>query len=564
MSREALHRFETNADQKFEAQVLPHPNYYVSAWYLLTQAEDAQRIWFTGTGNPDDGVVEYLVDKLKFSLRSCLAFASRKAVDRTNMRMPDKVNGNLYSRARAMIEAGVDYAVVMQVCGSAHAGSADIELSGDIYDVAVDDRHFDARYSAFELMRQSASREPDVPMSALIWAWMRWQERRPEVLQAISSSIRIQSRRVVYEFSPELCYGLSLSVPQRPLIIPENWTFPWGGRYDTVLLMNALGLRLLYHVCAIHFGSVDRGLRGGAEGDLLLCQSEEDWVLDIQKNSSLDLEQIRTFVRYLTYGNNVTSPDQALQPFVPLGGGVLGVPALAFLSSNVDRNLLTLQARVDPRSFDKQSKMFEQEMTGALERAFKSKWVNVVPGRTYSVASGREEIDLLICEPETKTVLVLELRWILPPADPREVQSKKVACHEKVPQALRKRNAVRESLAQVLHSAFALPIESPNRWRVEAAVVVEGFGGAPSADATIPVIPEWVLEAGVRRAQNLSALLDWLLSTAWLPVDGRDYHLVHEPRELLGMNVRYAGVSPIRSGPEFLEDATKDLETKGL
>jgi hypothetical protein len=562
MSGEALTQFENKADQQFAALSLPHPNLHLSTWYLLTATEDAQRIWFTGTGNPDDAVVEYLIDKLKFSLRSCLALIARKASDRSSIALPNKLNGDLYSRARDMVFAGVDYAVVMQICGSVHARAAQLELAGDVYDVTVDERLIDARYSAFELMRQTASREPDIPISALLWLWMRSRERRPDVIHAVAATVRLKSRHVVYEMTPDLALWLAQSVPQRPLIIPQGWSFPWGGLEDTRLLLNAFGLRVLYHICAVHFGAVDRGLRGGAEGDLVLCQSEDDWVLDIRKNSSLDPGQIRTFVRYLTYGVRVTSPDQALQPFVPLGRNLLGVPGLAVMSSNLDRNLLTLQARVDPPSFNNQSGLFEKRMTSYLETAFRAKWSHVVPNRTLSLDSGSEEVDLLVCEPETRTVLVLELRWILPPADPREVQSKKVACHAKVPQARRKRDAVRRGLAQVLESAFGISTQRPESWRVEGAVVIEGFGGAPSPDPAVPIIPEWVLEAGVRRARNLRALADWMLSRAWLPVDGRDYQFIHEPRSLLGLQVRYAAISPIRSGPQFLEDATSALDAR--
>lgn len=560
MSREVLAQFEAEADRRFEQQLVPHPNLYVARWYLLTASEDSQRIWLTGTGGPDDLVVEYLLDKMKFSLRSCLALAGSQAKDRTAMPMPAKVVGAVYVRARDLVLSGCEYAVVAQIAGAVHARSADIEVSGDVYRVEVNERLIDARYTALELMRQSAAREPDVPMSALVWVWMRHADRRPPVLRAIADSIGIKARRVIYEYDPDLSFALSQHVPQRPLLIPEGWTFPWGGRHETMLLLNAFGLRVLYHICAVHFGSVERGLRGGAEGDLVLCQTEDEWVLDIRRYSSLEPEPIRAFVRFLTFGSGVRSPDQALQYFVPLGGKLLGVPGLALMSSNVDRNLLTLQARVDPRGFDSQSGMFEVEMTRHIEAACRAKWERVIPNRTYALGSVSEELDLLICEPQTKTLLLLELRWILSPADPREVQSKKDACQEKVPQAARKLAAVRANLGDLLQAAFALSLGAGESWRAEAAVVIEGFGGAPSPDPSIPIVPNWVLEAGISRARSLQVLVEWLVSADWLPQAGRDYTFSDEPRDLLGLQVGYAAVSPTRFGPQFLADATAALD----
>lgn len=556
MATNALTVFEGTADRTFEAFQVPHPNFYVSAWYLLTASEDAQRNWFHS--DLDVRLVMALVDKEKFSLRSCLALARRKCRDRTQMPLPERVIPQLYVRAREMMNAGTEYAVVAQVCGSVYAGAATVNFDGKVVDVTVNPAQIDPRYGALELMRQSAASDFVPALFVKFWVWVRYEDTRPDVLNSIAASIQVKNRRVHYTFEPLLSLRLVNELEQVDVIIPKGWQFPWGGRHETILLMNALGIRLMYHVCAVHFGSVEHGLAGGAEHDLVLCQTEDEWVQDILENSSLEHEQIRIFVRFLTYGNGVSSPDQALQPFVPLGRGLLAVPALAYLSSNVDRNLLTLQARVASRAFDEQSNLFEVEMTRNLEEIFRNKWTHVACSRTFTLAAFREELDLLVCEPETKTLLVMELRWILSPADPREVQSKKAACQGKVPQVQRKRDAVRANLSQLLSTAFGIQAQDDG-WQVDAMVVIEGFGGAPTIDATVPIIPEWVLAEGVQHACTLRELVAWSLSASWLPIDGRDFESRNQAQGLLGMQVRFTGVFPLRDGRPYLEDATAVL-----
>lgn len=116
----------------------------------------------------------------------------------------------------------------------------------------------------------------------------------------------------------------------------------------------------------------------------------------------------------------------------------------------------------------------------------------------------------------------------------------------------------RANLPQLLRAAFGLDAAKEG-WHVEAAVVIEEFGGAPTPDPRVPIIPDWVLKEGVKRARTLKALVPWLLSETWLPVPGRDFELSHDAQRLLDMQVRFAGIFPIRSGRQFVEDATAGL-----
>lgn len=555
-----LSSFESAADAAFASQPLPHPNMYVAAWYLMTVSEDSQRMMFCNAGEQlNDWRIVYFLDRYKFALRHCLAAVFNQAADRTAMALPTKIVPALYVRAHQALAVGIDFSVATQICASAHAGGARVVNEKGGFSVELNEEFTDMRYGALELLRHSAG-EVVVSFAGLLWGWIRhWEEHLPMVGHQIASSTRLSKRRIRYNYEPELAYLLAQNVPQPALFIPDGWKFPWGGRNETTLLVNALCLRVLYHLIAVHFGAGAIALKGGAEGDLCVCLSSEQWSHDIALLSSLDAKQINLFIRYLTYGNGVESPDQALQPFVPLGSACLGVAGIGLLSSDIERNLLTLQARLEPRLFDAQSSIFEVEMTRQLRAILETKWHLVTANRTFRLGNAREEIDLLICELETKTVLVLELRWMLPPADPREVQARKRVCLQKVDQVARKLDAARANLKAMLQTAFSIAVESPSDWNVHAAVVIQGFGGAVTQRELIPVVPDWVLEAGVRVSPSLNRLVKWMQSQDWLPVEGKDYAVGENPADLSSMKVRFSGLMPIRPGRAYLEDATAML-----
>ena len=555
----ALKEFEEKADAAFAKLAVPHPNLHIASWYLLTVSEDIQR-WLMLRGEVNDWQLEFWMDRYKFALRHCLTLAQQRAVDRSAMAIPDRVTPAMWIRSREMLFAGVDYSQAAQACASGHSGSMQFSKDGDAF-VIIPAPLTDARYGALELMRQSAvdPEELDISMSALLTVWLRERVPPPDVLGAIAESTRLVSRHIRYHFDPHLTAELAAQLPQPPQLVPAGWSFPWGGQYETSLLVASFSLRVMYHFCAVQSGASARRLAGGAEYDLVLCMSEGEWVRDIHANSSLPLQDIHQFVRYLTNGQGVTSPDQALQPFVPLGAGRLAVPGISVLSSNLERNLLTLQARIEPQRFNGQSALFEQLMTERIRAKFARQWT-VVANRTFSIGA-QEEIDLLVCEPGSRTLLILELRWMLPPADPREVQTKKRVCAEKVLQARRKRNAVRANLRAVVLAAFEIQIAEQDAWKVQAAVIVEGFGGGASADPEIPVVPHFVLEAGAQPAGSLRRLAQWLASDDWFPVEGTDFEIAEMPPTLLGMSVRTTGFAPLSGAHFYLERVIGSLQS---
>jgi hypothetical protein len=181
-------------------------------------------------------------------------------------------------------------------------------------------------------------------------------------VDAIAKSVLISDRKVVYGYHPYFAVVLASEMTQHTFLIPEGWRFPWGGRYETTLLINALCVRCMYHWIAVHFGASLKGLKGGGEASLLHVTTTTKLILDLREMCSLDESVIRKFVLYLTYGYAVQTPDPVLQPIISLGGGRIAIPCLLFLSSNYERNLLSLQARIESATFDEMSDLFEDAM----------------------------------------------------------------------------------------------------------------------------------------------------------------------------------------------------------
>jgi len=293
-------------------------------------------------------------------------------VDASQVALPTRVVPKVCLKTAELLMAGIDFMSANQLCSAAHANSIKFEEHDENIVIVFDETHHDIRYAALELLGHMPLDVID--HSTNLYAWARYDEFRPYVVNIIADSVRISERRVIYEYLPHMAVRLASEMSQHNLLIPEGWHFPWGGRYETTLLINALCVRCMYHWIAVHFGASLKGLKGGGEASLLYVTSLPALLRDLQIMCSLEESVIREFVRYLTYGYGMQTPDPALQPIIAVGNGRIAIPCMLFLSSNYERNLLTLQARIDPDSFNTLSELFEEQMVTNLLRDITPRW----------------------------------------------------------------------------------------------------------------------------------------------------------------------------------------------
>lgn len=524
---------EAALDENYQSHPLPHPNRTIATWYLLAVLEDNLRMFFVDTDDSNTSLVEYLMDAYKYSARFALDRVRRECFDTSKVALPTKVISRVYVQTGELLQAGMDYMSATRLCSAAHAKTVGLMEGPETIEVEFDADEHDMRYSTVELLGHMP---PDfVNHITRLYHWARNEESRPEIIQTIAQTTSIYRGRVEYQFHGYPAIKLAESMEQHPFLVPERWKFVWGGRYETTLLLNALCIRCMYHWCAVHFGASLHGLKGGGHESLLLVTSANQLATELREMCSLDLPVIRKFIGYLTFGHGVQAPDPALQPIVSLGEGRIAIPCLLFLSSNYERNLLTLQARIDAPIFDRLSGLFEEAMVSGLLPLVKNRWPAAKGNVMVRDGNELEEIDLLVPEPETKTLLLCELRWMLQPGDPREVHNRKKVCREKVAQLERKMRwlSVRKSNALQL---LGLSAENAAEWQLAGVVSVDAFGGVLSQNADIPVLPNNIFKRGLEKAFSLSGFVLWSKSLLWLPKEDEHFRIVPQSTDLPGFD----------------------------
>jgi hypothetical protein len=550
-----LAEVEAASDALYAKAPLPHPNRRLAEWYLLTVCEDWQRSMLCTVSDQQAANAAVLaIDRAKYSLRHGLERIRKESSDRSWEKVPRRIIPLLYEKTARLLMAGMDFIDAIKLCTGAYEQTVRLTKRAAAIEVVLDPLDNDMGYSALELI---GSEQHDVPdFVTLLFVWMHIPEVRiPAIVWQIADSVRLKKGLLIYDYEQGLAIELAGQVPQQRLLVPEAWRFVWGGRAETTLLLNALSIRCIYHFIAVHFSSVRRRLRGGGVANICLVATVEALTEDLCLMCSLPNHTITEFLQFLTYGHGTNTPDPALQPLILLDADEFAVPCIHYLSSNQERNLLSLQARVEPGRFDSQSGQFEKAMVAKLKAALGERWPLLRCNVSLTIAGVTEEIDLLVADTDCRTLLVAELRWMLGPGDAREVQNRKRVCREKVTQLERKVQWVQLHAIEALRGVIPLAIDSSYEqpWNVVGVVIIENFGGARSANHEIPIMPFGVFEIGMLCVPSLLHFATWSRSLAWLPQQGVHFEIHTEEVALAGTMLRYPGGSQLVSRSQYLE-----------
>lgn len=516
---------EALADKSLDNVALPHPLVDVSIWHLLTAAEDQVRMIFAGWVPKKQSHILH-IDQLKYSLRHSVNHILKSASN-DKVSLPKKTVAKSYEQASELLHEALKYEGLCRLIASTYNSRGSFIRDNNNYKFEYSNL-VDIRYSVLEGLGHGADASADI--TGILHRWLTATDaesiEEKVILSKIRDSARIRNRKVTYSYLGHIAYGISQQVPQREKVIPDEFEFSWGKSYTTQALINSLLIRCLYHVLTVEITARKLNIKGGAESCLLLLISREQLCNDLQQLADFTNEQVHCFIDILIYGNKSKTPDLALQPLYLATGGLLIVPCYHILNSNIQRNLLALLAKTEPKRFDSQSSCFEDQMISIIEPLLKN-WQFHLLNTEFSVNKVKEEIDVLILDEINKTILLLEFRWILQPGDAREVHNKIKATSSKVNQLSRKVDFFEKNLVQNIKRGFdgAVNVGNASEWNVHGIVVIQGFGGTGSHLDEIPIITLDIFRKGLREFKCLHSLYLWIKGLSWLPEEGKHFEI---------------------------------------
>jgi hypothetical protein len=269
-------------------------------------------------------------------------------------------------------------------------------------------------------------------------------EALTEGVELVGGQVSVADGRVQYVFDRDTARKFMRVADFEPL---PSW---WRGMNMSADQINRV-LRALWGMAHYHWGAVTAAVRRfdlpfAGSHSTPYVRSRETIVRHLAELAEVDTSVADAIVRLLTYGEcGVLSPDPALQPLIELRPGLLATaPFGLVISGNLTRNFLSLTAKIDPDAFNSISDGFAKDMTNRVADPLESKGFLV--RREYHIPGHRPvgDIDVLVISPSERSILVLELRWMIGPGEVSEFFHREEDVPKKTQQAAKKVASVKQ------------------------------------------------------------------------------------------------------------------------
>jgi len=267
----------------------------------------------------------------------------------------------------------------------------------------------------------------------------------------------------------------------------------------------------------------------------VLTKRRSEWIFELSDMSGVARDAMQEIVDDLIFG--VRNPiDLHSELFVQFdqNSDLIGLLPQFGLSAGVDENLLRTLARKDSKRYDRLSDIKEQEMTKELG-SLSSKRISV-SGPFALPKEARTDLDLVVVDENSSTVLIAELKWIRKPmfakartrADEEFLKgiaqlAKVKAFLDRTPSYLKVRGAISRDLSEYAKVHFALIGRDHMVW--------------PESDPWCLIVEYEVFKERLAEATDLNATARIFSQYEWLPVEGVDFELRMESATVSGITI---------------------------
>jgi hypothetical protein len=266
----------------------------------------------------------------------------------------------------------------------------------------------------------------------------------------------------------------------------------------------------------------------------VLVIDRQPWIRQIAKLGGLSVEMTDAILKDLTFPTRKRH-DLHVHPLVPLhyDDRLLGIIPHFILDSRPDENILRVCSYANRVAFDSISSSKEQEMKDDLSLAVPPSFNTAGP---VKLPSHYPDVDFIVEDTRTSTVLIAELKWIRKPISNLERLDRDKEFLKGISQ-LHDVQLFLKSNPAFLCDCGCLSAALDSYSEVRYLLIARDHFVWVDPDTDFPVIEHEVFKTLVRKCGNLRSMVAEILSFNWLPVEDTDFTVRFEPIESNGVVV---------------------------
>ncbi len=517
-------------------------------WYSLLAHETR---CYGAMGRADRGVrySDIIRDTSKYALRNVLRWLDACPRRSGYQLPPRRVNVRRAKAAAEMFQLGLDYDGVIVAYVYYNRGIATAELvdqntvhfRSSLEELRIDVlerlRHTDNTREHIERVGQSLLRNGDAQESIERIK----QSCRPGVGDNITVNVDPHILRPLLD--------IHTAFLKRLFLFPSDWQFRGiaieAFRSVWCAISVLASVHIFCHLSRFHPRVYPDGLCS-----VVSMKPRDDWIRDIaQLCAPLPVDMVRATVDLLTYNSGLPDRlrDPGLQPFVEIAAGVLAICPHLVDSSSHERNLMALLARRYPDEYS--------ATTGDLEDTLLTEMYSYCHKQNILVSRNRKlpgrqllpDVDLALFDQTTGLLMILEVKWVIPPADVQEKFARAEREKEGIEQVRKLLEHSDQHRQEIVTACF--PKLNLRCDKIVGHVVVRGFDGTFfNRDTEICLIEETLFRRKLESGSTLDGLDAWLRGRSYLPVAGRDFAVKQQSLKIGRNTIITDGFKVLASG----------------
>jgi hypothetical protein len=275
---------------------------------------------------------------------------------------------------------------------------------------------------------------------------------------------------------------------------------------------------------------------------LVMVKTRGEWLKELSEVAKLPEDVCSRILLDLVLDPQSTSfTSLCIHPFVPLDryGVHLAVAPQFPLASAVDENILRSFSYTYPALFSAQNIQKEDAMRTQLRTANPRYRIEF----SIPLPDGSTEIDVLIEDVVSSTILLAELKWIRKPAKPLERLSREEDLVKGVHQLELIRDYGRKHPRFLLdRGKLSKPLDAYDN--VHHILLVRDYWHWIEPTDTIAIVDFDEFAPRYKAGSSLRVMAEEVLKYEWLPVEGRDFHVEYPATSVNGAVVESALFKP--------------------
>lgn len=522
-----LRRAEKEIDDHYKSNPLVKLPFAHAAWALLAFGEDLmwKELNPSSTSQDIEAVTNNLVNDLKVPMHWLYHACGQGG------QVLFEWNDEIFQNSRDLFRLGTEYSRFVVAYTYANHGWVELELQGSI--IQSTDTLFDGiEYEAYNrLIKPNESQEA---LSSVNF------DKLP--MEAIDRALKIDGDRFRCNPNPRMVADTITAM--RPIFdsafsLPSEWQFSRYSLKDFRKVFEAIAALALIRLTARKIAR-DWGCGSRGYADSIYVPTCGELLRRVVRYSGVSESKVQSIFDDLSYGNrDISNPDPALQPLIKLNAEVYAIMPQLWICSAPERNLTVLLNRLPAE------KEIYSKLVGEKETLMRKRLTTCLSTKGFRFVDGKvpklPDVDLAVIDDSEKTCLLLELKWFIYPAEPREIIEKSEEIRKGISQVRQLQNAFADN-----HQPLLKKLNIDSSYRIAGVVVSQNWIGHATAQSDdIPVIQAAHLIAKLKNTKDLGSVIEWLKARKYLPEEGKHFK-VHRTTATIGnWSLKWYGIEAL-------------------